>query len=90
MELAPQSTSLSSQALALSGNRYVLTGEPSTNKVNWSTCRLLCDIAYIIHLRHIRPVPVQDIKCVFILLDLKDTVHAHPVEAEVEAADPRE
>jgi len=55
MELEPESGSLSSQALALSGNGDILTGKSSANKVN-ATEVVFSDIIHISISFYVGPV----------------------------------
>jgi hypothetical protein len=80
------------RALSLPGEADGLTGRPAAYKVNWfevaesGTIKLL-DVH---ETGHIRPVLLQHTQAIGLALDLPRDLHPGPLQAEVEAADPRE
>jgi hypothetical protein len=83
MELEPKSGPLSSQALALSGNGYVLAGEATANKVN--CCNVVSgNISHVLVAWHAGPVLCQHRPRRCVNLNLPSAFHPGLLEAKIE------
>jgi len=87
--LSPESTSLASDALSLSGIANVLAGEPAADQVNPFEVFAL-HIPHVPEAGHIGPVLHQHPLAVWFVLDLPLAHHPGPFQAEVQTTDASE